>query len=65
MLSPKPDHLEGTRLRSVQSCHPGLVALSPARTDLCCFPLAASVLLPHGDGKRQAIGDTSRVIDGS
>lgn len=31
---------------------------------LCFFSLAASVLLPPGDGKRQAIGDTLRVIDG-
>lgn len=30
----------------------------------CFFFLAASVLLPPGDRKRQAIGDTLRVIDG-
>lgn len=65
-LSPKLDHPEGTRLHLVQSRNFLALLLVYLRGRiLCCFPLTASGLLPHGDGKRRAAGDTSRVIDGS
>lgn len=66
-LGPVPTKARPSRrsLCLVQSCRFLALLLVYLRgLILCFFSSAASVLLPPGDGKRQAIGDTLRVIDG-
>lgn len=62
-LVQRPPRLD---LRSVQSRHFLALLLVYLRgLILCFFSLAASVLLPPGGERRQAIGDTRGVLDGS